>query len=143
MSDWSSDVCASDLPHDAAIEKPLAAVVVDQQFAHGFLRAIRTLRHWAHGVGHFRGKIAAEYGHRTAEHHARATAKRTRALQNLPGGIEIDFHALVEIGFGVAADDGRQLKNALHVGVSPSMASGGTRDAAANGFVGGVGAAAG
>src|SRR3546814_7720594 len=79
-----------------ANDKPRAAVVVDQQFAHGFLRSIRTLRHWAHGVGHFSGKIAAEYGHRTAEHHARATAKRTRALQNLPGGIEIDFHAQVE-----------------------------------------------
>jgi hypothetical protein len=99
------------------IDKLLAAIVVDQHFAHHFLCAIGALRRCRGFIRHLRGQIAAEDGNRAGKQEARTGAERARSFKNQAGGLEIDFHADSEIRLRLAADNRGEMKDAVGTGI--------------------------
>ena len=61
-------------------------------------------------VRHRIGQAAAEHGERAREHEFRRRIAGARAFEEISRRIEVHAHADVEVGFGLAADDGRQVK---------------------------------
>src|SRR3546814_17418666 len=92
ISDWSSDVCSSDL-----VQEALAAVVVDQQLADRLLHAVGVLRGELLAVVHHLRQLAAIGGAGTGEHELRAVAVAARDFQDGAGGVQVDPNA-EEIG---------------------------------------------
>ncbi len=103
-------------PERAAVDKPLAAVVVDQQFADRLLRAVGGLRGQRGVVADRRRQRAAIDRERAGEHHARAGAERAAGVEHGARAVEIDAIAEIGVGLGLAADHRGEVEHRMGAG---------------------------
>ena len=96
----------------AAVDEALARHVVDEILADRLLRAVRRLRRQRRVVGHRIGQRSAEDGERAREHELRRRGEPAAALEQQARRVEVDAHADVEVGLGLAAHDRGEMEHA-------------------------------
>ena len=101
----------------AAVELAAPRRVVDEQLADALVRAVAEARRRRGGVVDAVRQRRAEDGDRARidEAHDRPAAQglRAAAIEQADRRVEVDAPAGVEVGFGGAADDGREVEDAI------------------------------
>ena len=96
-----------------AVKEPFAGIIIQQQLADHLLRAIAGHRRGDEGVGDLVLEGRAKHRDGRGIDHARVIVGPLRPdrLEQIAGAVQIDGIALVEIGLGLARDDGGQMKD--------------------------------
>ena len=100
----------------AAVDKPLAAVIVDQELADRLLRPVGGLRRQRRVVADRRRQRAAIDRERAGENDARAGAERAAGIEHRARAVEVDAIAEIGVGLGFAADDGGEMEHRARAG---------------------------
>jgi len=98
-----------------AVEEAAPAVIGKQQLADRLLRAVAGKRRIEELVADRLRKRRAEHRDRRGEHHPRpiTVADFADGVEQMPRAVEVDAVALVEVGLGLAGNDGGEVKDEI------------------------------
>src|SRR6185503_2151222 len=94
----------------AAVDTSLPRHVIDEQFSDRLLRPVRGLRRQRRIVGYRVGQLSAEHRERARKDEPGRLVQLATALEQCPCCVQVDPHAGVEFGFGLAAAAGGEME---------------------------------